>query len=91
MLRTVVEDELYKKQLEALGDVKRLDQVLSGLIWALSSKPDELSDVIPGTQRLRVAKSDGYGRTPKLRIWYVIESTEEVRLLSIEQDDSGES
>lgn len=85
---TLVEDPLFTEQLQHLGDIKVLDDALSGLMWALSTKPF-VYPILPGTHKLRVAKTHICQREdiiiPALRIWFIIKEEEEtVQLLSID-------
>jgi len=85
MHRTLVESKLYTEQYRALGDVKRLDDLLSGLLWSLSTAahPEEWP-IVPGFRALRIAKTDGFD-TPVLRIWFVL-NEQTVDLLAIEAE-----
>ena len=40
MNRTLVETDDFTNQLHELGDLARLDDALTGVYWALSTKPE---------------------------------------------------
>ena len=39
-LRTVVDGEKFKWQLKELGDIKRIDEILEGVVFALARSPE---------------------------------------------------
>lgn len=84
--RTLVEDELFTTQLADLGSIKHIDEALSVLFSSISAKP-EAFDLVPGTNHLRVAKSNPYRRNPNsvpaLKVWFSIEDDNTVRLRAI--------
>jgi len=83
--RTLVETDQYAAELASLGNIRRLDEALRGLMWSLATKPEEWEQ-IPG-MRLRLAKTDAFANAPPgLRIWFVIED-DKVHLLSIEAEE----
>lgn len=84
--RTLIESLEFSKLLAEIGDIKRLDEVLCGLCWSLSKNPEGWS-VVTGFKTIRLAKTDGYGNTPVLSLWFRIISDNEVLLLAIEQDE----
>lgn len=88
-LFTLRESDLYAWQVSKLGPTERMDDVLSGLIWAIARLADDFP-IVPGTQRLRVAESTRFLRedgTPlRVRIWFVVVSESEVELLSVEAE-----
>jgi len=90
--RTLVEEPTFSTQLAALGDVRRLDEALRALTWALHENAEHYP-IIRGTKRLRVAKTDGYGATPCLRVFFTIEvteiGTESVHLWFVDHDVEG--
>ena len=74
MLRTIVEEEVYVKELEKLGDCRRLDEALSGLYWGLAKNPGRFP-AHPKNPWLQIAKSDGVVTAdghviPPLRIFF---------------------
>jgi hypothetical protein len=71
-----------------------LDEVLRGIYWALASCPEDYA-VVPGTHRLRVAKTDyvewAGGIVEALHIWFTIETDGTVLLRAIDKiNDSDE-
>ena len=83
--REIKETPPYSTQLAALGNVKRLDDALKGVMWSLATKPEEWEQ-IPGT-RLRLAKTDAFADAPpRLRIWFTIDD-DTVILLRIEAEE----
>jgi hypothetical protein len=88
--RNLVESPLYTKQLSELGDVERLDEVLRGVLWGISTNP-EAFDLIPGFHRLRLAKTREFDvprrkPLPRLRIWFIDFGVGTVELLAIERE-----
>lgn len=73
---TIRQDELFTTQLELIAPARFTDEALDAVVWAVGNDP-EVYPVIPGTNRLRVAKSLLYQRQlvtiPPLRIWFTIE------------------
>ncbi len=68
----VVESEEFTAQLQALGDIKRLDDRLRGLTVALWVEADNCPFVITGN-RLRVATLPSFrSDEPPLTIWFEI-------------------
>jgi len=55
-LRTLVESELFKRQLESFDDPELMDDALEAITWTLSRKPEECP-IITGTTGLRVIKT----------------------------------
>jgi hypothetical protein len=88
-LFTLRESDLYAWQLFKLGPTERMDDVLSGLVWAIARLADDFP-IVPGTERLRVAESTQFlhqdGRPLRVRIWFVVVSESEVELLSVEAE-----
>jgi hypothetical protein len=86
-LHEIVESDLFSKQLEDLGALPRIDEALRAVSWALAINP-QVYAVVPGTKRLRLAKTDGFvfadgNSIPPLMIWFTIEH-DHVLLRSIE-------
>lgn len=98
LLRTLVDCGEYSNQLNALGKafggVKRIDEALESLAWALPRRPEDWP-VIPGTRALRVAKTDRHpwaeGTVPRLRVYFTIPNDYQVHLKSIEVDPEEDS
>lgn len=71
----------------------RLDDVLRGVMWALSTNPAAFP-IVPGFRDVRVVKTDpiAFGPSamlPRLRIWFRIDGRQ-VRLEYIEPDPFDE-
>lgn len=72
MERTLVHEQTYSAALAALGsDIRRLDDALTGVEWALSTNP-EVYDVVKGTLQTRILKTDALAGLPALRVWFQI-------------------
>ncbi|WP_395751268.1 hypothetical protein [Prosthecobacter sp.] len=88
-LFTLRESDLYAWQASKLGPTEKMDEVLSGLLWAIARLADDFP-IVPGTERLRVAESTRFlhddGTPLRVRIWFVVVSESEVELLSIEAE-----
>jgi hypothetical protein len=85
-LREIVENHLYADQLGRLGDIERLDDALSGSVWAISNLAEEFP-IVPGTTALRVVKTEKLkvrGGMVQLRIWFTILNENQVELLFVE-------
>lgn len=88
-IRTLKESDIYSEQFSKLGDAQRLDEVLRGILNSIASNAEGWP-VVTGYQITRMAKTSGYGNTPILRVWYQIESANQVLLVGIELDiDDG--
>ena len=84
-MRTIRDENLYKKNIEALKvDWKRLDEALLGVQMALSNAP-ELFPLVPGTGNpgLRRLKLVGFPGVPPLSIFFTF-TDEEVHLHAAE-------
>jgi hypothetical protein len=84
--RTLVDGEQYTKQLERLGDIRRIDEALSGLSCYIGSDA-EAFPIVPGFNQLRRAKThplqiDGKPG-PVLIVYFVIRSRDSVEMLWI--------
>jgi hypothetical protein len=82
--REVIESATFTTALGELGDIRRLDEVLTGVYWALSTNP-EVYEVVKGFQDIRLLKTDPLGGLPGFRIWFRIdENGQHVHLEHIE-------
>ena len=77
MERTLIHEDTYIHALNELSaelgsDIRRLDNALTGVEWALSTHP-EVYDVIRGTLESRLLKTDALGGLPPLRVWFRID------------------
>ena len=88
MQRTLIHENTYRRALAELGtDLRRLDDALVGVEWAVATNP-EVYDVVKGTTDTRVLKTDALGGLPPLRIWFRIDAQgQRVHLLYIEAVD----
>jgi hypothetical protein len=79
--RTIREEPKYREQLDGLAcNIERLDEVLSGLLFALSNAPEQFEQV-QGV--ISVAKTDIYDGAPGLRVYFTYDDLE-VQLLAVE-------
>jgi hypothetical protein len=90
-LYTLRESEFYSWQSSKLGTSERMDDVLAGLLWAISKLADDFP-LVPGTEKLRVAESTRFlsddGTPLRVRIWFVVADENAVDLLAIEAEPS---
>lgn len=88
-LYTLRESEFYSWQFGRLGASERMDDVLSGLLWAIARLADDFP-LVPETEKLRVAESTRFlhddGTPMRVRIWFVVSTEAEVDLLAIEAE-----
>jgi len=71
--RTLIHEPTYTYALQSLGaDIRRLDNALTGVEWALSTNP-EVYDIVRGTVSTRILKTDALGGLPPLRVWFRID------------------
>ena len=70
--RELIESVSFTAALDEIGDIKRLDEVLTGAYWALSTNP-EVYDVVNGFADIRLLKTDPLGGLPGFRIWFRID------------------
>ena len=69
----VVEPTLFSLQVNELrGSVPRVDDVLSGLKWAIARKPDEFP-VVQEKRSLHLAKTRRYGDVPPMRVFFTFD------------------
>ena len=90
LLRTLVHSDLYTAQLELLGDIKRLDDVLCAVEWSLARNPN-IYGIVRGMRDVRLLKTDPHNEIPALRIWFSISDNGDVHLLYIERSQQEES
>lgn len=86
-MRTLCESLLYSKVLKALGNVDRIDDILTGLTWGISQHAEDWP-VIQGTTKLRLAKSDllpSVNGHYRFHVWFAIRDATTVDLLLIER------
>jgi hypothetical protein len=82
---TLVEAHAYTSALAGLGDLRRLDDALRGVAWALATKPAVYPEVANG---VRVLKTAPLGGLPPFVVRFRIDDDrEEVELLHVEAMD----
>ena len=64
-----------------LGELDRVDDALTGVYWALSTKPLVYDCVV---RDVRLLKTDPLGGLPALSVWFRIADDDTVELLHIE-------
>ena len=80
--REIVEEAGFTEQVNALAiSYKRLDDVMEGILFAVSSNPEHFP-LIPGT-RLRFLNTSVYPDAPALRVYFTA-TEERVSLIAIE-------
>lgn len=89
-MRTLSEFDGFFEQLKTLGDIRYLDRVLSGVMWAISESAEDF-DLVPGWQTLRIAKFDVVQDMPPMRLYFRIKDENEVILYWIETIDAESS
>ena len=89
-LFTLRESALFTWKASQLGSSQKMDDLLSGLLWAIARLADDFP-LVEGTEHLRVAESKRFIRedgTPvRLRLWFALTSESEVDLLTIEAEE----
>ncbi len=73
MRREIVYDEQCLIYLVTPDQVKRLDERLAAVEWALWLDAEDFP-LIHGFQRLRVARVNGFGVEPTLRIFFEVDN-----------------
>ena len=87
-IRTVVEDQTFWEQARLLQpDAKRLDDIIDGVKWLISSHAEEC-EVVEG--KLRVAFTDTFPDAPAMRIFFSITDSSTCTLHWIEHLPSNE-
>ena len=56
MYRAIVEAPEYTKQLQALGDIRELDESLRGIVWGLQTQAEKYP-FVPGFRTIQIAKA----------------------------------
>jgi hypothetical protein len=82
----LIEEKLFSKELQKIGNIKYVDEALSALYDLLSLSPEEFP-IVAGTDRLRLTKTKAYEREgviiPPLRIFFIIEITDDGRFVML--------
>jgi hypothetical protein len=86
-MHTVVPSAEFTAALHGVKAIPRADEVIRGLIWAISNKPDDFP-VLVDTERLHLAKSEKIpsksGRLVQLYLWFATNPGGSVELLELE-------
>jgi hypothetical protein len=53
-----------------MPNVRRFDEVMRGVYWALSTRPEASPSVDPKNPTIYVLKTDAFSDIPRLRIFY---------------------
>lgn len=81
-LRDVVEGPLFAEQVSKLtADIRRFDDVMEGVFWALARDPERFP-VVHEASNIRIVKTDAWGGTP-LCVFFTFDDNQ-TRLLSVE-------
>ena len=82
ILRDVVEEVTFTEQAsKIMSDVRRFDDIMDGITWALARAPDKFP-VVQKASNVRIAKTDPWGNIP-LRVLFTFDETV-TRLLWVE-------
>lgn len=82
MYRQIVESEQFSSAKSLLfPNIKRLDDMLNGITWALARHPEEFP-CVPCTS-LYMAATDPFPDAPAIRVWYTFDDGN-VTMLDIE-------
>ena len=69
--RTVIETATYEAQRDAImPDIRRFDEIMRGVYWALSTRPEVFPSVDQNNPTIHVLKTDAFNDLPRLRIFY---------------------
>jgi len=82
--REIIEEAEYTAKLDALGDVSKLDAALAGLMWGLSTDPEQF-DQVPGMDGYRIGKTIALYGAPALRVLFRIDASGVVVLVDVER------
>ena len=81
---SIVESSLFIAQRDIINpDVRRMDQILDGVMWGLGQNPEQLFHI---SGRLWLAKTELFPDAPGLRVWFKLDG-DQVELLAIEKID----
>lgn len=82
-VRTIVETREFERQrLVVMPDIRRFDEIMRGVYWALSTRPEAFPAVSDGSN-IHVLKTAEFTDVPPLRIFYIFDEST-VHLLWIE-------
>ncbi len=78
MKYSIRETDRYTSRCAALGDVRRIDEAVDGVVWKLGNNP-EVFDLVAQSPPTYIAKIDPYswqgGSIPRLAIWFQIDGS----------------
>lgn len=92
--RNIIEEQSYTDSVATLGGERLVDLALNAIMDGLCNKPEGF-DLVPSHEPIRIAKTDRIERNcgsiiPALRLWFVIENDENIRLLYVEETPNEE-
>lgn len=88
-MRNLILTTTYKNAADRIGKQSELENVLSGVYWALRNNAEDFP-LIPGYKTLRMVKTDAVRDIPSLRVVFKIRSETEVKVEWIEIADTEE-
>ncbi len=89
-IRNIREEASFVESRDKLGaTVKRLDEILWGVTWALAKDAECASWAVPDTP-IRVVLTDAFPDIPSLRIYFRVVDDDQVALLYVEPAPNGE-
>lgn len=87
-MRTLVFSELFESEAQKITERKSVGGALSAIFWALRNNAEDYP-VMPGFQKLRMAKTDVIRDVPELHVIFKI-LDDKVRLEYIETGETDE-
>ena len=82
ILREVVEASTFTEQVsKIMADVRRFDEIMDGIVWALARAPERFPIVHEGSN-VRIAKTDPWGSI-SLRVFFTFDD-KQTHLLWVE-------
>ncbi len=80
--RSIIEEKSFSEEKERISrSAKRIDEIIFGVTWAISRKPESFPQV--SGLDLYLAKTDPVPNSPALNIWFTFDN-QYVHLLFIE-------
>ncbi len=86
-LRTLIHSKLYDSQCESLDEQYDIEDAVNGTTYYIAWKPQDFIDIGGGYY---VAKTEKSGRTPAMRILYLVEDDDHIQLCAISLDNERE-
>ena len=92
-LRDVIEESTFAEQASKItADIRRFDDAMEGIQWALAREPD-IFPVVHEASNLRIAKTVAWGDLPSLRVFFTFDDNQTrlfwVEAIPLEVDDSS--